>query len=89
MASGIYESDIFLGAENLNLRQTFILADNDFAETDQTVERQEHHEDDSKPQLWEEFGHRFDPQELELLKQSIVQMALSRIDGQDELFVGG
>ena len=86
MESGIYESDIFLGAENLNLRQTFILADNDFAETNQTVERQE---DDSKPQLWEEFGHQFDPQELELLKQSIVQMALSRIDGQDELFVGG
>lgn len=50
MASGIYESDIFLGAGKFNLRQTNILADNDFAETDQTVERQE---DDSKPQLWE------------------------------------
>lgn len=83
MASGIYESDIFLGAEKFNLRQTFILADD---KTHQTVE---HHEDDSKPQLWEEFGHRFEPGELELLKQSIVQMALSRIDGQDELFVGG
>jgi len=75
-----------LGAEKFDLRQTFILAEsNNSTETGQ----QEHHEDDSKPQLWEEFGHRFEQGELELLKQSIVQMALSRIDGQDELFVGG
>ncbi|KAF5659812.1 tyrosine phosphatase yvh1 [Fusarium heterosporum] len=46
-------------------------------------------EDESKPQQREEIGHQFEPGELELLKQSIVKMALSRIDGQDELFVGG
>lgn len=38
---------------------------------------------------WEEFGHQFEPGQLERLKQSIVEMALSRIDGQDELYVGG
>ncbi|KAI9155524.1 tyrosine- phosphatase yvh1 [Paramyrothecium foliicola] len=44
---------------------------------------------DSRPQVWEEYGHRFEPGELELLKSSIVEMALNRIEGQDELFVGG
>jgi hypothetical protein len=87
VASGFTNLTSFWGPKNLTCdKHSFILADDDFTETDQTVE---HHEDDSKPQLWEEFGHRFEPGELELLKQSIVQMALSRIDGQDELFVGG
>lgn len=46
-------------------------------------------EPDTRPQQWEEFGHQFQAGELELLKQSIVEMAFSRIEGQDELFVGG
>ncbi|KAJ3509001.1 hypothetical protein NM208_g15732 [Fusarium decemcellulare] len=45
--------------------------------------------DDTRLQQWEDFGHQFQAGELELLRQSIAQMALSRIDGQDELFVGG
>ncbi|KAK7421492.1 tyrosine protein phosphatase yvh1 [Neonectria punicea] len=40
-------------------------------------------------QQWEDFGHQFQDGELELLKRSIVEMALSRIEGQDELYVGG
>lgn len=44
---------------------------------------------DSPLQAWEEFGHRFEPAELARLKNSIVEMALNRIEGQDELFVGG
>ncbi|KAF4462858.1 Tyrosine- phosphatase YVH1 [Fusarium albosuccineum] len=46
-------------------------------------------QDDTRLQQWEDFGHQFQAGELELLRQSIAQMALSRIDGQDELFVGG
>ena len=45
--------------------------------------------EDERPQIWEEFGHRFEPEELETLKRSITEMALSRIEGQDELYVGG
>jgi dual specificity phosphatase 12 len=40
-------------------------------------------------QTWEEFGHKFEAGELESLKQSIADMALSRIDGEDNLYVGG
>lgn len=40
-------------------------------------------------QIWEDFGHQFEAGELEILKRSIAEMALSRIDGQDELYVGG
>lgn len=46
-------------------------------------------EPSTRLQQWEEFGHQFQAGELELLKQSIVEMAFSRIEGQDELFVGG
>ncbi|KAF7544161.1 hypothetical protein G7Z17_g10177 [Cylindrodendrum hubeiense] len=46
-------------------------------------------EPDTRLQQWEEFGHQFQAGELELLKQSIVEMAFSRVEGQDELFVGG
>ncbi|KAF7561550.1 hypothetical protein G7046_g2591 [Stylonectria norvegica] len=45
--------------------------------------------DDSKPTQWEEVGHKFANGELEALKQSIAEMALSKIDGQDDLYVGG
>lgn len=40
-------------------------------------------------EVWEDFGHQFEAGELERLKRSIVEMALSRIDGQDDLYVGG
>jgi hypothetical protein len=40
-------------------------------------------------QIREHFGHRFAPAELDSLKCSITEMALNRIEGQDELFVGG
>ena len=46
-------------------------------------------EDDSKPQQWEELGHKFEKGELEDLKRSITEMALSRIEGLDEMYVGG
>lgn len=46
-------------------------------------------DDDLKPQQWEEVGHKFQKGELEDLKRSITEMALSRIEGLDELFVGG
>ncbi|KAF5528787.1 Tyrosine phosphatase YVH1, partial [Fusarium napiforme] len=68
------------------------LAEDDSTSADQAYKvftSKGNQEDDSKPQQWEEFGHTFEPGELDLLKQSIAQMALSRIDGQDELFVGG
>lgn len=42
-----------------------------------------------KLQIWANFGHQFEAGELEILKRSIVEMALSRIDGQEELYVGG
>lgn len=45
--------------------------------------------DTSKLQIWQDFGHKFEPDELEDLKRSIAEMALSRIDGQEELYVGG
>ena len=38
---------------------------------------------------WQEVGHQFEAGELETLKRSIVEMALSRIDGPDELYLGG
>lgn len=38
---------------------------------------------------WEEFGHKFEESELEALKRSIVEMALSPIEGHDNLYVGG
>ncbi|TWU78454.1 tyrosine protein phosphatase yvh1 [Metarhizium rileyi] len=38
---------------------------------------------------WDNFGHELDGQELHQLKNSIAEMALSRIEGQDNLFVGG
>lgn len=44
---------------------------------------------DSKPRIWEDFGHQFAAGELEDLKKSIADMALSRINGHDELYVGG
>lgn len=50
---------------------------------------QQDEKEDSRLQQWEDLGHQFEAGELELLKRSIAQMALSRIDGQDELFVGG
>lgn len=74
------------------MRQAHNLAEDDSTSADQAYKvftSKDNQEDDSKPQQWEEFGHNFEPGELELLKQSIAQMALSRIDGQDELFVGG
>ena len=40
-------------------------------------------------QVWEDFGHQFEAGELEILKRSIAEMALSRIHGEDELYVGG
>jgi dual specificity phosphatase 12 len=45
--------------------------------------------DTSKLQIWQDFGHKFESDELEDLKRSIAGMALSRIDGQEELYVGG
>ena len=45
--------------------------------------------DDSRPQTGPHLGHQFEPGELERLEQSIVEMALSRVDGPDELYVGG
>ncbi|KAM0425603.1 hypothetical protein ACHAPT_009134 [Fusarium lateritium] len=50
---------------------------------------QQSDKEDTRLQQWEDLGHQFEAGELELLKRSIAQMALSRIDGQDELFVGG
>lgn len=44
---------------------------------------------DGKPQIWEDLGHKFEAGELESLKRSIAEMALSRIDGMEELYVGG
>lgn len=44
---------------------------------------------DSKLQTWQEFGHDFEPLELETLKRSIVEMALSRVDGPENIYVGG
>jgi dual specificity phosphatase 12 len=38
---------------------------------------------------WESYGHEFKPGELEELKMSIVEMALSRVDGPDDIYVGG
>ncbi|KAG5979368.1 hypothetical protein E4U55_005246 [Claviceps digitariae] len=38
---------------------------------------------------WESFGPQFDTQELDTLKNSIAGMALSRVDGQENLYVGG
>ncbi|KAG5981895.1 hypothetical protein E4U54_006460, partial [Claviceps lovelessii] len=38
---------------------------------------------------WESFGHQLHKQELEALKNSIAEMALSRVDGQENLYVGG
>lgn len=46
-------------------------------------------EDDSRPQIWEEFGHKFEAGELEALKRNISEMALSRVEGDDELYLGG
>ena len=43
----------------------------------------------TKPEIWQNVGHEFDAQELQNLKRSIVAMALSRVDGHDELYVGG
>ncbi|KAM5352857.1 hypothetical protein ACJ41O_005579 [Fusarium nematophilum] len=63
------------------------LADDSFNDVDFSAQKQA--QDDSRLEQWEEFGHQFQDGELELLKRSIAQMALSRIDGQDELFVGG
>jgi hypothetical protein len=85
---------IYTATESLNvgnLRRTYKLAEDDPTTTREAKDltSRQHQDDNSKPQQWEEFGHKFQPGELELLKQSIVQMALSRIDGQDELFVGG
>lgn len=48
--------------------------------------------DPEKPErlrVWENFGHRFEVGELESLKRSIVEMAFSRVDGEDNLYVGG
>lgn len=45
--------------------------------------------EDERPQIWDEVGHRFEPGELEALRRSITDMALSRIEGRDELYVGG
>lgn len=74
------------------MRQAHNLAEDDSTNADQAYKvfaSRDNQEDDLKLQQWEEFDHTFEPGELELLKQSIAQMALSRIDGQDELFVGG
>ncbi|KFA74351.1 hypothetical protein S40288_06666 [Stachybotrys chartarum IBT 40288] len=38
---------------------------------------------------WDDYGHEYKPGELEELKMSIVEMALSRVQGQDELYIGG
>ncbi|RSL98927.1 hypothetical protein CEP52_010014 [Fusarium oligoseptatum] len=61
--------------------------DDHYAVSDLTTQQDE--KEDSRLQQWEDLGHQFEAGELELLKRSIAQMALSRIDGQDELFVGG
>ena len=45
--------------------------------------------EDERPQIWDEVGHGFEPGELEALRRSITDMALSRIEGRDELYVGG
>lgn len=74
------------------MRFLYNLAEVNPTKADQSTkgfEAQDNQEDDSRLQQWQDIGHQFEPGELELLKQSIVQMALSRIDGQDELFVGG
>lgn len=39
--------------------------------------------------MWEDFGHQFEVGELENLKRSIVEMAFSRVGGEDNLYVGG
>lgn len=44
---------------------------------------------EEKLQVWEKLGHKFEAGELDKLKESIADMALSRIDGQEELYVGG
>lgn len=44
---------------------------------------------DSKPEIWEEVGTKIPETELERLKNSIVEMALSRVEIPDELYVGG
>lgn len=44
---------------------------------------------DAPYHAWEEFGHEFGAGELEQLKRSIAEMALSRIEGPEELYVGG
>ncbi|KPM35150.1 hypothetical protein AK830_g11420 [Neonectria ditissima] len=62
--------------------------DNSLHSANQTAEA-ESEPQGTRLQQWEEFGHRFQDGELESLKQSIVEMALSRIEGQDELYVGG
>jgi dual specificity phosphatase 12 len=47
-------------------------------------------EDQSGPPFyqWEQVGHQFEAGELDDLKRSIVEMAVSRIEGPDELYVG-
>ncbi|KAF4122038.1 dual specificity phosphatase 12 [Geosmithia morbida] len=51
--------------------------------------RDQDQDQDSRLENWETFGHEFGLGELENLKRSIVEMALSRIDGPDDLYVGG
>lgn len=46
-------------------------------------------DDNPRPQIWEEFGHKFKAGELEELKKSVADMALSRVEGDDELYLGG
>lgn len=44
---------------------------------------------EEKLRVWEDFGHQFAAGELDDLKRSITEMALSRVDGEDNLYVGG
>lgn len=55
----------------------------------QHIQATSEEEDNSRMQQWEEFGHEFEAGELEALKRSVADMALSRIEGQDDLYVGG
>ncbi|CAM1500431.1 Fc.00g095930.m01.CDS01 [Cosmosporella sp. VM-42] len=58
-------------------------------EEDPTPSGQPEDKDDTRLQQWEDFGHEFEEGELELLKRSIAEMALSRIEGEEGLYVGG
>lgn len=59
------------------------------SETIVKVDSEEDSLDNSKPRIWEDIGHHFAASELEELKRSITEMALSRINGNEELYVGG